>query len=97
MLDQYRPISILSVVKKIIDLFLYDQIYGYFNQEKLFLKQQFGFRPSHSTTAKLLDCTNEWYANMDRGLYSLVVFVDVRIAFDTVNHKIMLSKFCVAI
>ena len=64
MLDQYRPISILSVARKLTDQFLYDQIYGYFNQEKFFSKKQFGFRPSHSTTTKLSDCTNEWYADM---------------------------------
>ena len=54
---------------------LYDQICDYFDQQNLFSKHPFGFRPYHSTTTTLLDCTNEWYANMDRGLYNLVVFL----------------------
>ena len=54
---------------------LYDQICDYFDQQNLFSKHPFGFRPYHSTTTTQLDCTNEWYANMDRGLYNLVVFL----------------------
>ena len=89
LLDNYRPISILPVVSKLMERILYDQMYEYFDQQNLFSKHQLGFRPYHSTTTTLLDCTNEWYANMDRGLYSLVVF---KKAFDTVNHRILISK-----
>ena len=39
----------------------------------------------------LLDCTNEWYINMDRGLYKLVVFLDLKKAFDTIDHALLLA------
>ena len=68
-LDNYRLISILPVVSKLIERILYN-----FDQPNLFSKHQFGFKPYHSTTTTLLDCTNEWYANIDRGLYNLVLF-----------------------
>ncbi|CAB4007916.1 Hypothetical predicted protein [Paramuricea clavata] len=93
MLGNYRPISILPVVSKLMERIMYDQMYEYLNQNNLFSKHQFGFRPYHSTTTTLLDCTNEWYTNMDRGLYNLVVFLDLKKAFDTVDHEIPLSKF----
>ena len=55
LLDNYRPISILPVVVLLILLVVYE----YFDQQNLFSKHQFGFRPYHSTTTTLLDCTNE--------------------------------------
>ncbi|CAB4019051.1 Hypothetical predicted protein, partial [Paramuricea clavata] len=62
MLDNYRPISILPVVSKLMERIMYDQMYEYLNQNNFFSKHQFGFRPYHSTTTTLLDCTNEWKA-----------------------------------
>jgi retron-type reverse transcriptase len=89
MLDNYRPMSILPVVSKLMERIMYDQMYEYLNQNNLFSKHQFGFRPYHSTTTTLLNCMNEWYTNMDRGLYNLVVFLDLKKAFDTVDHEIL--------
>ena len=91
-LDNYRLISIIPVVSKIMERPLYNKIIDYFTKKDLLSKHQFGFRPFHSTATTLLDCTNECYVNMDRGLYSLVVFLHLRKAFDTVNHTLLLHK-----
>ena len=53
---------------------------------------QFGFRKSHSTATALLDCTNDWYMNLDRKMFNLVVLIDLIKAFDTVDHQILLRK-----
>ena len=50
---------------------------------------QFGFRKFHSTASALLDCTNSWYMNMDRKMFNLILFLDLKKAFDTVNHDIL--------
>ncbi|CAB3979722.1 Hypothetical predicted protein [Paramuricea clavata] len=53
---------------------------------------QSGFRQYHSTETTLLDSTSEWLGNMDKGLINEVLFLDLKKAFATVNHKILLSK-----
>ena len=68
---------------------LYDQIFDYLMKKNLLSEHQFDFRPFHFTTTALLDCTNEWYVNVDqdRILYKLVVFLDLKKTFDSVQCK----------
>ena len=71
---------------------LYDQLYNYLSNFNLLSDNQFGFRKFHSTATALLDCTNDWYTNLDRKMPNLVVQVDLKKAFDTVDHHILLRK-----
>ena len=88
----YRPISVLPAISKIMEKILYDQLYDYLLNFKLLSDSQFGFQKFHSTATALLECTNDWYINLDRKSFNLVVLIDLKKAFDTVDHHILLRK-----
>ena len=88
----YRPISVLPAISKIMERILYDQLYSYLIKFELLSDSQFRFRKFHSIVSALLDCTIEWYVNLDRKMFNLVVLIDLKKAFDTVDHQILLRK-----
>ena len=90
--SNYRPISILSTIAKVLEKTVYNQLISYLNENNILSNSQFGFRKQHSTTTSLLNATNNWLLNIDKGLINGVLFLDLRKAFDTVDHKILIEK-----
>ena len=88
----YRPISVISAVAKLFEKLVYRQLSSFLRLNGILVEQQSGFRHQHSTQTALLTSTNEWLFNMDRGLLSGILFLDLKKAFDTVDHHILLSK-----
>ncbi|CAB3977575.1 Hypothetical predicted protein [Paramuricea clavata] len=82
--DNYRPISILPVVSKAFEKEVF--------VSSLLSKFQSGFRPKHSTVTALIQMGDEWLENMDNGKLNGVVFIDIKNAFDSINHRILLNK-----
>ena len=91
-LDNYRPISVTPIVSKIFERIVFDQLYQYLNENNLLTNCQSGFRSLHSTLTALLEATNNWSVNIDNGLLNGVVFIDLKKAFDTIDHEILLRK-----
>ena len=90
--DNYRPISIVPVVAKVFERIIYDQVHSFISENRLLTNCQSGFRGLHSTVTALLDTTNEWAYNIDNVNVNAVMFLDLKKAFDTVDHEILLSK-----
>ncbi len=90
--NNYRPISILPVLSKIMERFVHIHFSSFLEQNRLISEHQSGFRKSHSTTTALLDVTNRWLKNIEQGKLTGVVFIDLRKAFDTVDITIALHK-----
>ena len=90
--DNYRPISVLPTVSKVIERVVHIQLYQYLVDNKLMTVNKFGMRRGRSTILVLSQFTDKILENMDKGLITGTVFIDFKKAFDTVDHTIMLQK-----
>ena len=79
-------------MSRLFEKLIYDQLYTYLSNNHLLFTGQSGFRLFHSVLTSLLKCSNDWYLNLDKGQYTSVTFIDLKKAFDTVDHQILLQK-----
>ena len=90
--SNYRPIFILPVISRLFEKLIANQLYRYMNENNMFSSNQSGFRSLHSILACLLKNTNDWYSGLDLGKLVGLVFIDLKKAFDTVDHDISFAK-----
>ena len=90
--DNYRPISLLSNLDRIFEKMISPRIYTFLNNNNVIFPKQFGFRSKHSTAHAILNMSQTISDYLDAGQFGCGVFVDLRKAFDTVDHKILLKK-----
>ena len=91
-LSNYRPISLLLKISKIFERIIHIQLQKYLNRNSLLAKQQYGFRPNHSTeyaAVKLVDYISN---KMDDHKIPGTIFIDLSKAFDTLSYDILLYK-----
>ena len=91
-MKNYRPISILPVVSKIIENVMHTQLMHYFTLNKLFTSQQYGYRANRSTELAALELMDRNLDNMNRNLALINVYIDLSKAFDCLDHDNLLSK-----
>ena len=91
-MKNYRPISLLSIFSKIYEKIMYARLYQFLKISDLFSSLQFGFRGKHSTNHALINITETIKESIDNNKFGCGVFLDLRKAIDTVNHKILLEK-----
>jgi len=90
--ENYRPISLLSNLDKILQKLMFLRITNFLEHNNILYNRQFGFRSKHSTTNALITSVEQIYKAIDRGDYSASVLIDLQKAFDTVDHSILISK-----
>ena len=89
----YRPISILPTVGKVLERIIHDQLYNYLTVNNLLISRQSGFRKGYSTGTCIVDLLHNIYEMVDGGGACGVLFLDLSKAFDTVDHSVVRTKF----
>ena len=90
--SNYRPISSLPYLSKIYERLMGKRIVSFFNKHSLFSEKQFGFLKGRSTQEALMNFTENIYDALDACDHNISILIDLKSAFDTVNHSILISK-----
>ena len=90
--DNYRPISLTSVIGKIIETIIANRIVMHLEEHKLLLDTQHGFRRKRSCLTNLLEFFHSMHTLYDEHRAVDIVYLDFQKAFDTVPHKRLMKK-----
>ena len=90
--NNYRPISLLPNLNKIFEKLVHQKLVLFPEKNKQLYQVHFGFRSKHSTSHALISLAKKIRSALDKNLFACGVFIDLRKAFDTVNHNILISK-----
>ena len=90
--DNYRPISVLPIITKVLEKHVATSFCNYLHERNLIYKFQSGFHPNHSTETALINLVDDLLFNMDNNMVTGLTFIDFKKAFDVINHNICLKK-----
>ena len=90
--SNYRSISLLSLIPKIIEKVVHDQTNKLPSANKILYNYQSEFRTNHSSNLCLSFLTDKILKGFDERLLTGMIFIDLKKAFDTINHEILLKK-----
>ena len=88
----YRPISLLPTISKILEKILYKRTYRFLNENNQIYHSQYGFRVKHSCEHTIGDLVSHVLKNQQQNRYTAALFLDLSKAFDTLNHDLLLKK-----
>ena len=90
--SNYRPISLINSLSRLIESIVCFQLTGFSDACDLFATHQYGFRARHNVTHPLLHFSEKIFQALNEGKISLAIFIDLKKSFDTVDYDILLAK-----
>ena len=90
--NNYRPISLLSIFSKIMEKLMASRLNNFLQLHSIIYPSQFGFRAGCSTTHSLVSIIESINKTIEEKKFGCGVFIDLKKAFDTVNHTILIQK-----
>ena len=92
-LNNFRPISLLSIFDKIIEKLMHKRLYDFLELYNVLFENQFGIRKNNSTSHALMEITEHIKESIDKGKFGCGIYIDLRKAFYTVNHNILFKNW----
>ena len=91
-MNNYRPVSNLCFIAKILENLVLFQVSSYLNSHNLYNTCQSAYRPGHSTETALLKVVNDLFLSLNKGNTSVLALLDTSSAFDTIDHPILVHR-----
>ena len=91
-LGEFRPISLLNLFSKIFEKVLKTKIMDFIDKYNILSPEQFGFTTNSSTELAITTIYDKFLDNLDKNQYTCAIFLDIKKAFDSLDHKILLKK-----
>ena len=90
--SNYRPISLLITLSKILEKIIYSRTYNFLNDNHLIYNSQYGFRAKHSCEHAITELLSEIIKNQSLKKHTLAIFLDLSKAFDSLQHNVLFLK-----
>ena len=91
-LNNYRPISLLITISKILDKVMYSRVYNFLNNMHQIYESQYGFRAKHSCDHAIGELLSEITKSMELGKQTVCTFLNLSKAFDMLEHSVIFKK-----
>ena len=91
-MENYRPISLLITISKLLEKCVYKRLYGFLDKNNILYKKQYGFRTNHSCEQAIQDLCSHILTNKEKELITTIIYLDLSKAFDTLSHELLFKK-----